>query len=101
MWFGFRSGSLSCMEGKKFSRKKLENIGDCQLYDFTAYKISNMIYDLLDNWDDHPDLDTLSLILSMYMSGDVDIIWKEGYPMPHLKLLDEENFGELELDVEY
>ncbi len=44
-----------------------------------------MIYDLLDDYYDHPDLDSLVLILSMYMSGDIEIVWKEGYPMPYLK----------------
>ncbi len=44
-----------------------------------------MIYDLLEEYADHPDLDALSIILSMYMSGDVEVAWKEGYPMPYLK----------------
>jgi len=101
MWFGFKSGSLSCLEGENFSRQKTKMIGDCQLYDFTAYKISGLIYSLLAQNEDHPDLDVLSLILSMYMAGDVDIEWKEGYPMPHLKLEGMENFSEFDLDVDY
>jgi hypothetical protein len=70
---------------KIFAEEKIGEKRACQFYDFTAFKISDMIYELLDDYIDHPDLDALSMILSMYMSGDVDIIWKEGYPMPYLK----------------
>ena len=99
MWFSFKSGSLNDIEGEKFSRRKNWREDDCEFYDFTAFKISDMIYDLLEEYVDHPDLDALSMILSMYMSGDVEIIWKEGYPMPYLK---EEKFFDVdfELDLE-
>jgi|TARA_R100001015_G_C4573197_1_gene130931 hypothetical protein len=85
MWFGFKSGSLSCLKEEKFSRRKNWRVDDCEFYDYTAFKISGLIYELLDNDHDHPDLDMLSVILSMYMAGDVDVFWKEGYPMPYLK----------------
>ena len=85
MWFSFKSGSLNDLEGEKFSRRKNWREDDCQFYDFTAFKISEMIYDLLEEYADHPDLDSLALILSMYMSGEIEIVWKEGYPMPYLK----------------
>ena len=85
MWFSFVSGSLSDLKSEKFSRRKNWREDSCEFYDFTAFKISDMIYDLLDDYYDHPDLDSLVLILSMYMSGDIEIVWKEGYPMPYLK----------------
>ena len=58
-----------------------------------------MIYELLDDYHELPDLDSLVLILSMYMSGEIEIVWKEGYPMPYLK---EEKFFDVdfELDLE-
>lgn len=85
MWFGFKSGSLNCEEREKFCRQKSELVGNCLLYDFTAFKISGLIYELLDQNEEHPDLDMLSLILSMYMAGDIEVFWKEGYPLPYLK----------------
>ncbi len=85
MWFNFKSGSLNELSSKKFSRRKNWREDTCEFYDFTAFKISDMIYELLDSHYDHPDLDSLILILSMYMSGEIEIVWKEGYPMPHLK----------------
>jgi hypothetical protein len=85
MWFSFKSGSLDQLKGEKFSRRKNWREEGCQFYDFTAFKISDMIYEILDEYADHPDLDALSMILSMYMSGDVEIVWKEGYPMPYLE----------------
>jgi len=98
MWFSFSSGSLNDLENEKISRRKNWREKDCQFYDFTAFKISDMIYELLDNYVDHPDLDALSLILSMYMSGEIEVIWKEGYPMP---CLNEEKFfdDDFELDL--
>ncbi len=85
MWFGFKSGSLDELKDENFCRRKNWREDTCQFYDFTAFKISEMIYDLLEEYADHPDLDALSIILSMYMSGDVEVAWKEGYPMPYLK----------------
>jgi hypothetical protein len=84
MWLDYRSGSLGELGNKKFSRRKNWREEDCQFYDFTAFKISDMIYELFEEYYDHPDLDSLILILSMYMAGEIEIIWKEGYPMPYL-----------------
>jgi len=100
MWFSFKSGSCSLTDTEgceKISRQKNWREDECQFYDFTAFKISDMIYELLDDYGDHPDLDALVMILSMYMSGDVDINWKEGYPMPFIK---EEGFYEDDLGFE-
>tara|TARA_R100000008_G_scaffold59683_2_gene37365 strand:+ start:1586 stop:1879 length:294 start_codon:yes stop_codon:yes gene_type:complete len=85
MWFSFKSGSLNDLKDENFCRRKNWREDTCEFYDFTAFKISEMIYDLLEEYADHPDLDALSIILSMYMSGDVEVAWKEGYPMPYLK----------------
>ena len=95
MWFNFKSASLNELSSKKFSRRKNWREDTCEFYDFTAFKISDMIYELLDDYADHPDLDALIMILSMYMSGDVEIAWKEGYPMPYLKgeKFFDDNFG--------
>ena len=99
MWFGFSSGSLNELGSEKFSRRKNWREDTCEVYDFTAFKISDMIYELLDDYVNHPDLDSLILILSMYMAGEIEVVWKEGYPMPCLK---EEKFfdDDFELDFE-
>ena len=95
MWFSFKSGSLNELKDENFCRRKNWREDACEFYDFTAFKISEMIYDLLEEYADHPDLDALSIILSMYMSGDVEVAWKEGYPMPYIKgeKFFDDNFG--------
>ena len=105
MWFNFKSGSLNDLKGENFCRRKNWREDTCEFYDFTAFKISDMIYELLDDYHEHPDLDSLVLILSMYMSGEIEVIWKEGYPMPCLneeKFFDDNivGFEDFELDLE-
>ena len=53
------------------------------VYDFTIFKIENMIHDLIYAYGgtDHPDIYPLRLLLKMYINGDVDIYWDGGYPM--------------------
>ena len=55
-----------------------------------------MIYDILEDYGDHPDLDALGMILAMYMAGEIEVVWKEGYPMPYLK---EEKFFDDDLEL--
>jgi hypothetical protein len=96
MQISFRSGSINDLNSENISRQKNWRVEECEFYDFTAFKISDMIYDILEDYGDHPDLDALGMILAMYMAGEIEVVWKEGYPMPYLK---EEKFFDDDLDL--
>jgi hypothetical protein len=51
------------------------------IYDFTCYKIENMIKELEKEYLYHPDIDALKDILTLYKEDDVTIHWDGGYPM--------------------
>ena len=70
--------------GKNFLGKKLQNFaGSGNLYDFTYHKLAPMMAQLL-KWDPtHPDVLVLNNILELYIDGDVDIYWAEGYPLAY------------------
>ncbi len=55
---------------------KAENI-----YDFTIFKIENMIYELATSYAEHPDVYPLKLLLKMYINKEIEIYWEGGYPM--------------------
>jgi hypothetical protein len=70
--------------GKNFLGKKLQNFaGSGNLYDFTYHKLARMLAQML-KWDPtHPDVLVLNNILELYVDGDVDIYWAEGYPLAY------------------
>jgi hypothetical protein len=73
------------MQGdKNFLGKKLQNFaGSGNLYDFTYHKLYRML-DQLWKWDPaHPDVMVLNNILELYIDGDVEVYWTEGYPLPY------------------
>ena len=88
-------------DGKNFLGKKLQNFaGSGNLYDFTYHKLTRMMAQML-KWDPtHPDVLVLNNILELYVDGDVDIYWAEGYPLAYpansLKDFEDELYEELE-----
>jgi hypothetical protein len=71
-------------DNKNFLGKNLQNFsGLGNLYDFTYHKLTRML-DQLWKWDPtHPDLLIVNNILELYIDGDVEVHWAEGYPMPY------------------
>jgi hypothetical protein len=71
-------------DGKNFLGKNLQNFADSgNLFDFTYHKLNNML-DQLYHWDPaHPDILVLNNILELYIDGEVEIYWTEGYPLPY------------------
>ena len=68
---------------KNFLGKNLRIYGaDKKIFDFTYYKLTKMLDDLWRYEPQHPDLMVLNNILELYIDGDIDIYWAEGYPMP-------------------
>ena len=68
---------------KNFLGKNLRIYGaDKKIFDFTYYKLTKMLDDLWRYEPQHPDLMVLNNILELYIDGDIDIYWSEGYPMP-------------------
>ena len=70
--------------GKNFLGKKLQNFaGSGNLYDYTYHKLARMLAQML-KWDPaHPDVLVLNNILELYVDGDIDIYWAEGYPLAY------------------
>lgn len=90
--------------GKNFLGKNLQNFaGSGNLYDYTYHKLTRMLAQML-KWDPaHPDVLVLNNILELYVDGDVDIYWAEGYPLayptklsPASEEFDDELYEELE-----
>jgi|TARA_R100000149_G_C5832082_1_gene107258 hypothetical protein len=69
---------------KNFLGKNLQFFsGSGNIYDFTYHKLNRMV-DQLYRWDPgHPDILVLNNILELYIDGDVQIYWAEGYPLPY------------------
>lgn len=68
---------------KNFLGKNLRIYGsDKKIFDFTYHKLNKMLDDLWRNEPQHPDIMVLNNILELYIDGDIDIYWSEGYPMP-------------------
>ena len=55
---------------------------DKKIFDFTYHKLNKMLDDLWRYEPHHPDIMVLNNILELYIDGDIDIYWSEGYPMP-------------------
>jgi hypothetical protein len=70
--------------GKNFLGKNLQNFaGSGNIYDFTYHKLIHMMDQLL-NWDPaDPEILVLNNILELYIDGDVNVHWTEGFPMPY------------------
>jgi len=71
-------------DNKNFLGKKLQNFASSgNLYDFTYHKLHRMLAQLW-KWDPaHPDVLVLNNILELYIDGEVEIHWTEGYPLPY------------------
>ena len=69
---------------KKFLGKNFKNFADgATIFDFTYYRLVWMLEEVL-VWDpSHPDALLLNNILELYIDGDVDIYWTDGYPMAY------------------
>jgi hypothetical protein len=53
------------------------------IFDFSYYRLARMLEEML-AWDpSHPDVLVLNNILELYIDGDVDIYWSEGYPLAY------------------
>lgn len=74
------SGSGNNEDIKIFRQKNWRSLDGGQVYDFNIYKLKHMIRKMEHEWNLHPDLDALCMILDMYRDGEVDITWKEGMP---------------------
>jgi hypothetical protein len=70
--------------GKNFLEKNLKNFGEgAKVFDFTYHKLHHML-DQLWRWDpSHPDVLVVNNILELYIDGEVEIHWMEGYPLPY------------------
>ena len=71
---------------KKFLGKNFKNFADgATIFDFTYYRLEQLLNEML-AWDPaHPDVLVLNNILELYIDGDIDIYWSEGYPMAYPK----------------
>ena len=72
------------IENKKNFRQKKWREKNSVVFDFNIYKLNNLIQELDDEYYYHPDVDALSMILDMYVRGEIDITWVERYPMPDI-----------------
>jgi hypothetical protein len=89
--------------GKNFLGKNLQKFARWgNLYDFTYHKLHRMVDQLIKWYPDHPDLMVLNNILELYIDGDIEIYWSEGYPLAYptnncaiVEGFDEELFEEL------
>ena len=69
---------------KKFLGKNFKNFADgATIFDFTYYRLARMLEEMY-AWDSaHPDVLVLNNILELYIDGDVDVYWSEGYPLAY------------------
>ena len=69
---------------KKFLGKNFKNFADgATIFDFTYYRLARMLDEMI-AWDPAPpDVLVLNNILELYIDGDVDIHWSEGYPLAY------------------
>ena len=69
---------------KKFLGKNFKNFADgATIFDFTYYRLARMLEEMY-AWDSaHPDVLVLNNILELYIDGEVEIHWTEGYPLPY------------------
>jgi hypothetical protein len=69
---------------KKFLGKNFKNFaGGATIFDFTYYRLARMLEEMY-AWDpSHPDVLVLNNILELYIDGDVDVYWSEGYPLAY------------------
>jgi len=69
---------------KKFLGKNFKNFADgATIFDFTYYRLARMLEEMY-IWDpSHPDVLVLNNILELYIDGDVDVYWSEGYPLAY------------------
>ena len=74
------SGNNGDVDTKNFRQKNWRSFDGGQVYDFNIYKLNRMIRKMESDWDMHPDLEALCMILEMYRDGEVNITWKEGFP---------------------
>ena len=56
---------------------------DKKIFDFTYHKLNKMLDDLWRYEPHHPDIMVLNNILELYIDGEVEIYWTEGYPLPY------------------
>ena len=68
--------------GEKNLAKKKNFKFDDKIYDFTIYKIHDMMEELWRTDLDNPEIFVLNNILEMYIDCEIDIRWCGGYPMP-------------------
>jgi len=69
---------------RKFLGKNFKNFADgATIFDFTYYRLDRMLREMLVWSPNHPDVLVLNNILELYIDGDVDIYWSEGYPMAY------------------
>jgi hypothetical protein len=69
---------------KKFLGKNFKNFaGGATIFDFTYYRLARMLEEM-HAWNPaHPDVLVLNNILELYIDGDVEIYWSEGYPLAY------------------
>ena len=61
-----------------------ENMIEAIVYDFTIYKLNNMIDELKKVYVEHPDMFILEMMRDAYIEGNLVIDWIGGYPMANL-----------------
>jgi len=71
-------------DNKNFLGKNFKNFADgATIFDFTYYRLARMLEEMW-HWDpSHPDILVLNNILELYIDGEVDIYWSEGFPMAY------------------
>ena len=67
-------------------RKKIrvDSSNDVIIYDYSIYKIQQLIDETSKIDPDHPDIYVLQVILEYYLRNNCWIEWVEGYPMIEL-----------------
>ena len=77
---------MSSTDDKNFLEKNSEGFEhEKKIFDFTYHKLHHMI-DQLWQWDPR-DAEVLILnnILELYIDGEIEVHWVEGYPLPYPK----------------
>lgn len=81
-------------EGVKNFRRKKYREKNSVVFDYNIYKLLDMINRLEHEFEYHPDVDALCMLLDMYKQGTIDITWQDGWPMADIAMHDEDYFFE-------
>ena len=78
----------STKSGKNFRQKKYRE-KDSVVFDYNIYKLLDMIGRLDNEFEYHPDVEALCMLLDMYKQGVIDVTWQGGWPMADVAIPDD------------